>query len=303
MKIPTSTSFVMASLAISSSALAMPLPDSPDLSGSGMSPRSARTQQGEQFAGRSPAIRSGSGSRRSLPRRSLNLDADEAGHVKTTDSLGNDLDNLLKGLGLDVDDEAEKDHNTKHGSKHSQRQIAAQVAGDLPSGVAGAVPVDTPVSGVLNSTTGSLPLPAGAPNPVVVAGGLTGTAAGMTQGVTGAIPISGVTGSVSGETGVVGGASNVLLEGQLNVPQKDEDDGDNDMPSSPSSTAATPSSSPEFTSTTYDYPSSESTSAPMMNRAALPLPVSPPVAVPGVPVAVPALPVPIPAGLPVPGAV
>ncbi|KLO09258.1 hypothetical protein SCHPADRAFT_893228 [Schizopora paradoxa] len=116
MKISTSTSFVVASIALSSSALALPVPHtdpipfarSPELVASPHAPHSARVIQESQMVsvarpgkGRAPAIRSGSGSRRSLPRRSKTVskrDEELETDKSLTDVLGGALDSLESAL-------------------------------------------------------------------------------------------------------------------------------------------------------------------------------------------------------------
>ena len=60
MKISTSTSFVFASLALSSSTLAVPIPDSPELNAS------PRSNQAEQFSGHTPSLHGSPSARRML---------------------------------------------------------------------------------------------------------------------------------------------------------------------------------------------------------------------------------------------
>ncbi|KAL5519516.1 hypothetical protein ACEPAH_1199 [Sanghuangporus vaninii] len=96
MKIPTSTSFVMAataSLALQSSALTVPHPDSPDLAG--VAPRSARTGTGAQFSGRGPTVHS---SRESSPaRRGIEMREAQPDSSSSIDALLGEVSDVVSG--------------------------------------------------------------------------------------------------------------------------------------------------------------------------------------------------------------
>ncbi|TDL20905.1 hypothetical protein BD410DRAFT_319352 [Rickenella mellea] len=185
MKIPTSTSFVVATLAISSSSLAIPVADgppqspTPDVSATN-SPRSAHTEQISQFAGRSPALRSGSGRRRSLPRRRSSHGSISKRQVPgaadpvTQPVSGGIVAQTLTGLGLNIFGARATPPSPPAGAPQPPTGAPAPPSGapapqGAPSPPGGAPAPATPPQGApatpqgAPSPPGSAPAPAGAP--------------------------------------------------------------------------------------------------------------------------------------------
>ncbi|KAL5533669.1 hypothetical protein ACEPAG_129 [Sanghuangporus baumii] len=200
MKIPTSTSFVMAataSLALQSSALAVTHPDSPDLAG--VSPRSARTGTGAQLSGRGPTVRS---SHESSPaRRGIEMREAQVDSSSSIDAVLSELSDVVAGsldaLGIKREED-EKNGSFKDDKDPSlaRRQLpvappgipgpASQVT-SIPGQIVNGVnqPISSIPNGVASSIEGSvqqnnpqyapisfplppsgLPLPNGVPQPL-----------------------------------------------------------------------------------------------------------------------------------------
>ncbi|OCB87109.1 hypothetical protein A7U60_g5844 [Sanghuangporus baumii] len=171
MKIPTSTSFVMAataSLALQSSALTVPHPDSPDLAG--VAPRSARTGTGAQFSGRGPTVRSSLES--SPARRGIEMREAQADSSSSIDALLNEVSDEVAGsldaLGIKREED-KKNGSFKENNNPSlaRRQMpvappgipdsASQVA-SIPGQVVNGVvqPVSSIPNGPANNIEGSV---------------------------------------------------------------------------------------------------------------------------------------------------
>ncbi|KAL5494692.1 hypothetical protein ACEPAI_153 [Sanghuangporus weigelae] len=200
MKIPTSTSFVMAataSLALQSSALTVPHPDSPDLAG--VSPRSARTGAGAQFSGRGPTVRS---SRESSPaRRGIEMREAQADSSSSIDALLGEVSDVISGsldaLGIKrEEDEKNGSFKANYDPSLARRQMpvappgipgpASQIT-SIPGQIVNGVnqPISSIPNGVASNIEGSvqqndpqyapisfplppsgLPLPNGVPQPL-----------------------------------------------------------------------------------------------------------------------------------------